>query len=74
MTQTSLTLFLGGGRVGDYDLVVKKDGAGTASVSSANIDDFSYEILVTNVTPNRGSVAGGTEITITGTNFKDGDT
>jgi hypothetical protein len=50
-----MTLFLGGGRVGAYDLVVKKAGSGAATVSDPTINDFSYEILVTNVTPNSGS-------------------
>ena len=60
--------------MGDYDLVVTKQNAGRATVSSDTIDDFSYEILVTNVSPNSGSLGGGTDITVTGTNFKKDDT
>jgi len=41
-TDTTLTLFLGGGKVGDYNLVVKKQNFGTATVSDNTIDDFSY--------------------------------
>lgn len=43
-------------------------------MSSDTINDFAYEIKVTNVTPNSGSIGGGTKLTITGENFKKDDT
>lgn len=60
--------------MGLYDLNVNRKNFGLASVLTDDINDFSYEIVVTNVSPNSGSIGGGTEITVTGLNFKDGDT
>lgn len=65
---------MGGGRVGDYDVIVTRTNYGKSSVAADANNDFSYKIVVTGVTPNTGSIGGGTPITITGLNFKEGDT
>ena len=42
---------------------------GYIKVPSANSNDFKYELVITSINPTTGIKAGGTEITITGTNF-----
>ncbi len=37
--------------------------------SSLGEVNLTYEIIITSITPASGSILGGTEITITGTNF-----
>lgn len=66
--------FLEGGRVGDYDLIVVRNNYGSSYEVANTNDDFTYEITISSVSNNSGSQAGGTLITITGTNFVDGDT
>lgn len=61
---TELDYTLIGGHKGAFKLYVKRKGYG-----KSNEVDFSYELKVTNVVPNSGSIAGGTELTITGLNF-----
>jgi hypothetical protein len=54
---------------------VERDEYGFSKPASAVTDDeFSYQVTVTSVTPNSGSKAGGTVLTITGTNFAPEDT
>jgi IPT/TIG domain len=74
LTNTQFQVLLGGGRVGTYELRVTRANYGSSSVASDAVDDFKYEIRVTNVQPNVGSVGGGASIAITGTNFKPDDT
>ena len=58
---------LGGGKTGEYDVLVFVDGVGLSS-PSANAK-FSYQIYVSSVSPVSGSMGGGYTLTITGKNF-----
>jgi alpha-tubulin suppressor-like RCC1 family protein len=57
--------------VGTVDVTVT-NGWGTSAISSA--DHFTFAPTVTNVSPNAGSTAGGTSVTITGSGFVLGKT
>jgi hypothetical protein len=57
---------LPGGSTGDYKLNVIKEGIGRTVPSTSTTNDFSYLIKITNVSPIKGSVNGGTILTITG--------
>jgi acyl-homoserine-lactone acylase len=64
---TSITAVSPEGTPGRVDVTVTNDG-GTSAISAH--DHFTYEKpAVTGVSPNSGSVAGGTTVTITGTGF-----
>ncbi len=58
-----------GGLPGVYDVKVIKLGFGNAIANPSTGDDFSYEVVITGVSPISGSIGGGTLITITGKNF-----
>lgn len=58
---------LGGGKTGDYDIVVFEPTSGS-SIPNSN-SQFSYKIVVTSVSPTSGSLGGGYDITITGYNM-----
>ena len=65
-------IFIGGGTTGTYYMRVWKEGYGNSinePRSSTTANKFKYEILVTSVTPQTGSLNGGTLITIKGENF-----
>lgn len=49
--------------------MVSIDGVGDISPVDAQVDDFTYELLVGGVSPTTVSYYGGTLVTITGTNF-----
>ena len=69
---TSITAVSPEGTPGKVDVTVTNDG-GTSATSAR--DHFTYEKpAVTGVSPNSGSVAGGTTVTITGTGFAPGAT
>jgi hypothetical protein len=52
--------------VGTVDVTVT-NGAGTSAVST--VDHFKYTPSVTAVTPSKGTIAGGTSVTVTGSGF-----
>lgn len=59
-----------GARVGSYDLVVFRKGWGVSRPATKDTDDdFDVTIKMTGMSPKEGSIAGGTLITITGSNF-----
>lgn len=62
-----LVATLGGGHVGDYHLRVIKVGKGFSEGSMP----FSYIIRIDGISPNAGSIYGGTVLTITGDNFSE---
>lgn len=64
---------LGGGHVGKYAVRLFRINKGTSIPEPSNANSFSYYIKVINVTPKIGSRLGGTELTITGENFCDGN-
>lgn len=69
LNDTSLTVILSGGVAGDFKVSVVRAGYGKAVPTNSTTNDFSYKIEVSGVTPNTGSIAGGTVLTISGVNF-----
>ena len=67
VTSTSISCILGGGKSGDYVVIVKNLNVGS-SVPDAN-SQFSYKIYVDSISPVSGHQGGGYNITITGRNF-----
>ena len=68
-TATKITCRLKGGKIGTYTMRISKNGIGSSGVISANVNVFKYELNVSSISPNVGSKAGGTILTITGVNF-----
>lgn len=66
---TYLKVRLPGGESGVFTVVVNKLGAGDSVEATTGIATFTYEIVVTSITPTTGSPNGGTLLTITGRNF-----
>lgn len=67
VTSTRIECILGGGKTGTYDVVVLDATSGESSTNANTV--FNYELTVTSITPIQGSLGGGYDITITGTNF-----
>jgi hypothetical protein len=70
---TEITALTGAAKVGTYDVYVTT-AAGTAGGNSKTRFTYAAAPTVTSVSPNAGPKAGGTEITIMGTNFLPGAT
>jgi hypothetical protein len=72
VSSTSITATTPAGGVGTVTVTVTNPGALSGSLASG----FTYLVLptVSGVSPNNGPVAGGTAVTITGTNFATGAT
>ncbi|KAM3144741.1 hypothetical protein pb186bvf_003050 [Paramecium bursaria] len=64
-----ITVWLRGGMPGDYQVIINRVGYGVSKPQSSASNLFSYGVFVKSVTPSSGSEAGGTVITITGTNI-----
>ena len=62
---------ISGGRSGSYDLRVWREGYGVSLNTAA--DDFAFKVSVKSVSPNEGSNAGGTLLSIKGRNFSPGN-
>ena len=62
---TEFSCVLPGGKSGSYNFYVSRENYGV----SVDKITFKYELVVTDSQPKVGSIAGGTEITITGRNF-----
>lgn len=60
---------LGGGKAGKYKVRVVISDIGSSKGLSEDINTFYYELVILGIRPNRGSVLGGTLLTITGINF-----
>lgn len=67
MTSTTINCILGGGKSGDYDVVVR-DSTNGVSIPNAN-SRFSYKIIVSGLSISSGHIGGGYNLTITGNNF-----
>lgn len=67
VTSTEINAILGGGKTGDYVIVVKVNSNGY-SIPDTN-SNFAYRIYVEGVSPSNGPLGGGYNITITGKNF-----
>ena len=66
---TEIKCRLSGGTSGKYTVTVQRQGMGNSITSSANVADFEYKLVVSSISPNKGSREGGTLLTITGQNF-----
>ncbi len=72
---TSITATSPAESAGTVNVTVTTPGGGTSAISTA--DQFTYQVpvpTVTAISPTSGSTAGGTKVTITGTNFATGAT
>jgi hypothetical protein len=67
INSTSIYCILGGGRSGNYDVIVQ-DSANGQSIAHANAI-FSYKIVITNLSLSIGHKGGGYNLTINGFNF-----
>jgi hypothetical protein len=67
ITDTQITARVSGGRSGTYDLRVLHTDRGLSLPTE--FDDFEFRVIVKSVTPNTGSKAGGTLLTIKGHHF-----
>ncbi len=72
-SSTSLTVVSPAGSVGPVDIVVTAIG-GTSATSANDVFTYVLAPTVTAISPTSGSFAGGTAVTITGTNFVSGAT
>lgn len=69
ITDTFIQAGIPGGLPGKFDVNVIKSGSGYATVNPVTANDFTYEVVITSVSPLTGSYNGGTLLTITGKNF-----
>lgn len=63
-TDIMLKAGIPGGLPGNFDVNVIKTGFGNAIANPTSANDFVYEVVITGVSPNAGSIGGGTLITI----------
>jgi hypothetical protein len=66
---TQLLVKLPGGLPGVFNVIVNRYNYGGSTEGTPNASQFTYEIVMTGVSPVTGSINGGTIITITGRNF-----
>lgn len=66
---THLYVRIPGGLPGAFYVNVNVQGLGYSEAASEEANTFTYGIFVSSVTPNTGSINGGTILTITGSNF-----
>ena len=59
---------MGGGRTGDYDIVIIKEETGSSIVNS--LSKFSYKVVVTALSLSEASIGGGVDLVITGYNLQ----
>ena len=71
VTTTQIQCILGGGRTGNYSVVVLDSVSGESSITASTA--FSYELIVDSISPISGGLGGGYDITITGRNFGSAD-
>ena len=60
---------LSGGKSGNYKVKIRKEGVGYSIPKTFGSTDFKYELVITSVSPVKGSNEGGQIISITGRNF-----
>jgi hypothetical protein len=65
ITDNIVTVGIPGGLPGQYIVVVNVEGLGY-STSEGGANQFTYVVSVNSISPNSGSINGGTLITITG--------
>lgn len=71
MNNTYIRAGLAGGLEGDYTVEVNLVTNGD-SIALSSADSFSYSFSVSSISPQTGSINGGTLLTITGVNFATG--
>lgn len=71
VTTTQIECILGGGKTGNYSVVVLDSTLGESTVTISS--SFSYELIVDSISPISGGLGGGYDITITGRNFGPAD-
>lgn len=69
VTNTAVTCTLGGGVTGQYSVKVTKGGVVVAISNPVTATDFTYEMVITSISPSVGSKFGGTAVTIQGRGF-----
>ncbi|XP_023931568.1 fibrocystin-L-like, partial [Lingula anatina] len=67
-TTSQIFCTVGNGPVGTFDILVNVDGKGYANHSSG-LQQFTYDLVVTGITPTNGSIGGCTIVTISGSGF-----
>jgi hypothetical protein len=67
INSTFIYCILGGGRSGNYDIVVQDSANGQSTVHANTV--FSYKIVITNLSLSEGHKGGGYNLTINGFNF-----
>lgn len=67
VSSTSIECILGGGKSGDYDVVVIVGTAGATVPDSNSV--FKYKIFVESLSISTGHKGGGYDLTVTGRNF-----
>lgn len=69
LNDTYIKVGIPGGLAGKYKVQVNLIGVGEALPSNSAVNDFTYELVITSVTPATGSYNGGTLLDISGINF-----
>lgn len=64
LNDTYIKVGIPGGLAGKYKVQVNLIGIGEALPSSSTVNDFTYELVITSVTPATGSYNGGTLLDI----------
>ena len=58
-----------GGLAGNYKVQVNLIGIGEILPTTSTVTDFTYELVITGISPSTGSYYGGTLVHLTGLNF-----
>jgi hypothetical protein len=68
VSENQIQCILGGGKTGDYELMVMSSTTGCSIPNSAST--FSYKIVVQSLSLSQVAIGGGVDLTITGYNFQ----
>lgn len=69
LNDTFIKVGIPGGLAGDYKVQVNIIGLGELLPNASSVNDFTYELVITSISPSSGSYYGGTLINIKGINF-----
>lgn len=69
MNDTVIKVGIPGGLTGVYRVEVNKLGVGEPFPNTTDANVFTYELVITSISPNSGSLYGGTLVHIQGVNF-----
>ncbi|XP_048254094.1 fibrocystin-L-like [Haliotis rufescens] len=73
-SDTEIVATLPSNAPGSYQVQLQIGGQGVADLRINSIANIDYTLKVTNISPSRGSLYGGTRVTITGEGFLDSNT